>query len=121
MAATGGMLPTTTLAPGAISRPGSGKAASVTQAYAHAAGSAGAPGAPAAPAQSQGDRVDLSEQGRMLGLALQFSAPLKDTPDVRPDKIEEARKLIESGELFSKDAIRQAARQVKDVLKEWQA
>jgi len=116
MASTGGILPTTTLAPGTVSRTGSGKAASVTQAYAHAAGTTAA----ASNQPARGDRVDISEQGRLLCQALQFAAPLNDVPDVRPDKVEEARKLIESGELFSKDAIRQAASNIKDVLKEWQ-
>ncbi|HUS57328.1 MAG TPA: hypothetical protein VM141_01640 [Planctomycetota bacterium] len=114
MAATGGISATTTCNTGTISRPGNGKAASITKAY--AASGALSTTAPQGP---QGDRIELSDRGLMLGRAIEIARPLKDVPDVRPEKIEEARKLIESGELFSKDAIRQAARHIKDILREW--
>jgi len=62
---------------------------------------------------SGGDRVDLSAQGKLLSKAAEIAGKLKDIPDTRQDVIDRAKKLLESGELFSKDNIRKAARNLK--------
>ena len=62
------------------------------------------------------DRLELSDRGRLLSEADGFASRLRKLPDVRPEAVERARRLIESGELFNKDAVRQAAKSLRDLL-----
>ncbi|NQT21595.1 MAG: flagellar biosynthesis anti-sigma factor FlgM [Planctomycetes bacterium] len=92
---------------GTISRSIGKKAASVSETYAHNASDAPKKTSP------KGDKLELSDKGRQLGEAAAFTKMLGAMPDVRPQAIENARKAIESGELFSPNAIKQAARNLK--------
>ena len=98
--------------PGTISRSGGRKAASVTEAYAH--NSSGA----SRKVASKADKLELSARGRQLGQAAAFTKKLDTMPEVRPDAIENARKMIQSGELFTQKAIRQAAKNLKNFLQQ---
>ena len=101
---------TVTHDPGTVSRSGSGKAASITEAYAHNASRV------ANSAATKGDRLEPSDKGRLLGEAAGLIKRLNALSDVRPEAVERARRMIESGELFCKDAIRQAAEGLKRFL-----
>ena len=88
------------------------KAASITEAYAH--NSSGA----TTKVASKADKLELSARGRQLGQAAAFAKKLQSMPEPRPDVIENARKMIQSGELFSQEAIRQAASNLKAFLQQ---
>jgi len=66
----------------------------------------------------QSDRVELSETGRLLSYASDLARKLKNLPDVRPEVIDNARRMLESGELFSDGVIRKAAGELSRFLKE---
>jgi len=123
---------TATCSPGTISTGSPARPASATQTYA-------ANGTSTVEAAARSiDRVELSDRGRLLALAASFTGPnhrqaalsakvfahSHSLPglaslaeqDVRPDAIENARRLIESGELFSRDALRRAARKIRPLL-----
>jgi len=101
---------TTTYSPGSVATSDASRPASATEAYA-------ANGTTSADAAGRNtDRVELSDRGRMMGLAAKFLGQLAVAEDVRPEKIEEARRMIESGELFSSDALRKAARNIRRLL-----
>jgi len=102
---------TVTLDTGTVSRSASRKAASITEAY-NAHNSPRITNAPAA----KGDRLELSERGRLLSEASGLAKKLERLPDVRPQTIERAERMMESGELFSKDAIRRAAERLRRFL-----
>ena len=92
---------------GSVGRSQTQRAASVTKAYAHNASRITHNGT------AKGDRLEFSQRGRMLSEAEGLAKKLEGAPDVRPEAIEEARKAIDSGELFSKRAIRQAANNLR--------
>jgi len=115
MSTTGGITGPVTYAAGTTSRTNNGKAASVSEAYAHAGSGVSGGGKPAG--DGNGDRLELSEHGRLLSHAAQLAGKLRDIGDVRPEAIDQARAMIESGELFSSDALRQAARNLMKIIK----
>ena len=99
--------------PGTISRSGGRRPASVTEAYAH-----NTSGATRKVASKAADKFEISARGQQLGQAAAFTKKLQSMPEVRPDVIENARKMIQSGELFSQEAIRQAASNLKAFLQQ---
>lgn len=116
MSATGGISNSINVTAGTVSHSTGGRAATVSEAYANVK-SAGIT-APGQQTQATGDKLELSETGKLLSQAAQLAPKLQDVPDVRQDAIDKARQMIESGELFSKDAIRQAARNLRQFLKD---
>ena len=98
--------------PGTISRSGGRKPASITEAYAHNTSGA------TRQVASKADKLELSARGQQLSQAAAFTKKLQSMPEVRPDVIENARKMIQSGELFSQKAIRQAASNLKAFLQQ---
>ena len=111
--ATTGISPTLTYTAGTVSRPAGGKAASVSEAYA-GAGSAITGGTDTRSV----DRLELSEQGQLLSRAADLASGLNSLPDARDDAIDKAKAMIESGELFSPSALKQAARNIGRFLKQ---
>lgn len=103
-------IPTITGNAGTIDRSDRRRASSVTEAYARNTSRTVKTGS------AKGDRLDLSEKGRLLGQAALFLNRLNAAPDVRPEAIENARQMAESGELLSRSALREAARNVKKFL-----
>jgi flagellar biosynthesis anti-sigma factor FlgM len=61
-----------------------------------------------------GDRVEMSDDARLMQTALDA---VKKAPDVRPEAVERARKLMESGELGN-DAHKLADSIIDDLLKQ---
>ena len=116
MPTTGGLSNSISVTAGTVSHAASGRAATVTEAYSHAK-SAGNTAA-GTQAQASRDRLELSDAGQLLSDAAQIAKKLHDIPDVRQDVIDNARQMIESGELFSTDALRQAARNLRGFLKD---
>ena len=76
---------TTTYSPGSVATSDASRPASATEAYsANGTTSVDTVG-------RKTDRVELSDRGRMMGLAAKFLGQLDAAEDVRPEKIEEAR------------------------------
>src|SRR5262245_24084982 len=64
-------------------------------------------------APSSQDRVEVSDDAKLLNDALKA---VQDSSDVRPDVVERAKKLLESGEL-GKDSHKLADRLIGEMLK----
>jgi len=97
---------------GSIGRSKTQRPASATKAYAHNASRI------THKATAKGDRLEFSRRGRLLSEAEGLAKKLEGTPDIRPEAIEEAGKAIDSGELFSRRAIRQAANNLRKFLEQ---
>ena len=116
MSALGGIHNSVTCATGTVSQTGGGRADSVSETYApNPAVSTTARPPSAMP--HDGDKLEISELGKLLSSAAELARKLGEVPDTREDAIDTARRMIESGELFSDDAIHQAAHRLKRFLR----
>lgn len=66
--------------------------------------------------ESKKDEVNLSSEAKRIAELQRTIDIIKTSPDVRADKIEHARKLIESGEYKSRNVIEKVADQLLDSL-----
>lgn len=58
---------------------------------------------------AQRDTIDISAEARLANTVQVSAKKLDDLSDIRPEKVEAARQALESGALFSEQAVREAA------------
>jgi len=110
MSATGGISrATASYLAGTVSQASNGRPATITEAR-------DLLGSITTTQADQSDRVELSESGRLLSYASDLARKLKDLPDVRPEVIDNARRMLESGELLSDDVIRRVAARLRKLM-----
>lgn len=63
-------------------------------------------------AVSEKDSVNFSEEGKTQALYINAMRVIKETPDIRMDKVEEARKLLESFKNPSNDILEDVAKKI---------
>ena len=60
-----------------------------------------------------GDQIDLSEEAQLAAAAPDLAEQVDEVPDVRPEKVEEARQLLASGFYNQDGAIEQTAADIQ--------